>query len=219
MNGWIELKRLIEELSLDISIQGLTQKAKKQGWERRRVAGVKGNVFEYRIADMPSDIRKKLGFDDGSQRVISIDSPLVTNRVRVEILDIEASAGNGIYLSHEEQGLLAQEFDLGYFRQHFGRKDGKNLKIIAVKGDSMHPTLESGELLYIDVSENYFSTDGIYVFTFDGQTFVKRLQKAGRQMFVISDNPAYKEWQITESDQVYIHGRVVQSLPMKWRKW
>nr|DAN98890.1 MAG TPA: Repressor protein CI [Caudoviricetes sp.] len=159
------------------------------------------------------------GDPDPSYRIVEVSEPQKPNTVRIDILDVEASAGNGAYLSPTEQGLLSQEFDLTFFRQQFGRADAKHLKLITVKGDSMAPTLESGDLLYVDISENYFAADGLYVFTFDGQTFIKRLQKVGKEMLVISDNPTYKEWTFTQGDDVFIHGRVVFSMPMKWRKW
>lgn len=159
------------------------------------------------------------GDPDPSYRIVEVSEPQNPNTVRIDILDVEASAGNGAYLSPTEQGLLSQEFDLTFFRQQFGRADAKHLKLITVKGDSMSPTLESGDLLYVDISENYFAADGLYVFTFDGQTFIKRLQKVGKEMLVISDNPTYKEWTFTQDDDVFIHGRVIFSMPMKWRKW
>lgn len=159
------------------------------------------------------------GDPDPSYRIVEVSEPQKPNTVRIDILDVEASAGNGAYLSPTEQGLLSQEFDLTFFRQQFGRADAKHLKLITVKGDSMAPTLESGDLLYVDISENYFAADGLYVFTFDGQTFIKRLQKVGKEMLVISDNPTYKEWTFTQDDDVFIHGRVIFSMPMKWRKW
>ena len=153
-------------------------------------------------------------------RIVESYTPMTENTVRIEILDIEASAGNGVFLTRAEQGLLAQEFDLDFFREKFGRKDGKNLRIIHVKGDSMEPTLESGDLLYVDVAENYFSADGLYVFTFDDHLFIKRLQKRGREMWVISDNHTqYAPWEIKPHDPIYIHGRVTFSLPMKMKKW
>ena len=159
------------------------------------------------------------GDPDPSYRIVEVGEPQNPNTVRIDILDVEASAGNGAYLSPTEQGFLSQEFDLTFFRQHFGRTDAKHLKLITVKGDSMSPTLESGDLLYVDVSENYFAADGHYVFSFDGQTFVKRLQKVGKEMLVISDNATYKEWTLSQNDDVFIHGRVVFSMPIKWRKW
>ena len=159
------------------------------------------------------------GDPNPSYRIVEVSEPQNPNTVRIDILDVEASAGNGAYLSPTEQGLLSQEFDLTFFRQQFGRADAKHLKLITVKGDSMSPTLESGDLLYVDIAENYFAADGLYVFTFDGQTFIKRLQKVGKEMFVISDNQTHKEWTFTQGDDVFIHGRVIFSMPMKWRKW
>lgn len=160
------------------------------------------------------------GDPDPSYRIVEVSEPQNPNTVRIDILDVEVSAGNGAYLSPTERGLLSQEFDLTFFRQQFGRADAKHLKLITVKGDSMAPTLESGDLLYVDVSENYFSADGLYVFTFDDHTFIKRLQKRGREMWAISDNKEeYKEWEIKQDDPVFIHGRVVFSLPMKMKKW
>ena len=74
--------------------------------------------------------------------------------------------------------------------------------------------------IYVDVAENYFSADGLYVFTFDDHTFIKRLQKRGRKMWAMSDNKEkYEPWQIHTDDPIYIHGRVVFSLPMKMKKW
>ena len=167
----------------------------------------------------PHWLKTAEGDPDPSYRIVEVSEPQNPNTVRIDILDVEASAGNGAYLSPTEQGLLSQEFDLTFFRQQFGRADAKHLKLITVKGDSMAPTLESGDLLYVDISENYFAADGLYVFTFDGQTFIKRLQKVGKEMLVISDNPTYKEWTFTQDDDVFIHGRVIFSMPMKWRKW
>lgn len=166
-----------------------------------------------------TDMNSLVNIESDTIQIVERSAPSTANTVRVEILDLEASADNGTFLTRAEQGLLAQEFDLAFFRQQFGRTDGKNLKILAVSGDSMEPTLTSGDLLYVDVAENYFSVDGVYVFTFDEQTFVKRLQKVGKKMIVISDNRAYKEWELHANDAVYIHGRVVFSLPMKMKKW
>jgi transcriptional activator-regulatory protein (phage-related repressor protein) len=44
-----------------------------------------------------------------------VSEPQNPNTVRVDILDVEASAGNGAYLSPTEQGLLSQELDLMFF--------------------------------------------------------------------------------------------------------
>ncbi|HDZ6767310.1 TPA: hypothetical protein RS745_001662, partial [Mannheimia haemolytica] len=41
--------------------QGIILYAKKDKWRRRRVSGVKGNVFEYYVYDMPESVQTSLG--------------------------------------------------------------------------------------------------------------------------------------------------------------
>ena len=226
------MKTLADRVRVELSKKRVSQQwlAEQVGVSQQAIAKVVNgetkspkNILEIATALNVDPHWLKTGEGDPDSdfvRVVNLHDPAAANTVRVEILDIEASAGNGTFLTRAEQGLLAQEFDLDFFRRQFGRTDAKNLKIIAVKGDSMAPTLESGDLLYVDVAENYFSADGLYVFTFDEHTFVKRLQKRGREMWAMSDNKEkYEPWQIHTDDPIYIHGRVVFSLPMKMKRW
>ncbi|MDX3950714.1 DNA-binding protein [Pasteurella multocida] len=58
---WFEIKELLGVGGLATTVQGITKKAKKENWRRRRVTGVKGNVFEYYVKDMPLEVQKALG--------------------------------------------------------------------------------------------------------------------------------------------------------------
>lgn len=133
------------------------------------------------------------------------------NQLRVEVMDVYASAGNGAFLTGDLVGdVCAIEFENDYFLQQFQRATGKGLAIINVKGDSMSPTLESGDLLYVDTTINCYQGDGLYVFSFNDALYVKRLQLAGRKILVLSDNKLYDKWEITadEEAQFTIHGKV-----------
>ncbi|WP_153063948.1 S24 family peptidase [Haemophilus haemolyticus] len=97
-----------------------------------------------------------------------------------------------------------------YHRRFPGIKESIT-RVINVKGDSMNPTFNHGDLLFVDISITSFDGDGIYVFTFDDHLFVKRVQKAGRNFCIISDNEAvYKPWKITHEDMsdIIFHGKV-----------
>lgn len=74
-----------------------------------------------------------------------------------------------------------------------------NIFLMPVKGDSMYPTLKSGALVMVNRIEQ-FGGDGIYVFRFDGQLMVKRLQFSKEGLSVVSDNQSYKEWSLTTSE-------------------
>ncbi|QLB14887.1 hypothetical protein A6B39_05170 [Mannheimia granulomatis] len=133
--------------------------------------------------------------------------------IRVSLLNAEAVAGYGVEASHVVEEVSAVEYTLDHFRQLFHSTNAKNIRLINVKGDSMYPTLESGDLIFVDVSINHYDGDGIYMFTFDGTLFVKRLQKVKYDLVASSDNPAYESWSLTKEEQtnVYIHGKVMLS--------
>lgn len=85
----------------------------------------------------------------------------------------------------------------------------ENLAIITGFGQSMEGTINDGDPLIVDRGINQFIGDGIYVLTWDGLLYVKRLQKHSPTHFdMISDNPRHKDQTINIAD-VTIHARVL----------
>lgn len=148
---------------------------------------------------------------DFASEVDSVEENNEPFYTRLEVLDVYASAGNGEFVSGDLAGYVqAVEFQNEYFHQLFQRASDKGLAIINVKGDSMEPTICSGDLLFVDTARNAYQGDGIYVFSFNDKLYVKRLQFAGDKLLVISDNKHYHTWDINpdnESKVVY-HGKV-----------
>lgn len=138
----------------------------------------------------------------------------------IEVLDINASAGNGFLNNDIVEVIKCIEYDSEHAKTLFNGIPSNNLKIINVSGDSMQGTFESGDAIYIDVTVNQFQSDGIYVFTFGRGLYVKRLQLIKNKLIVISDNKKYQNWDISEEeiDQLYIHGKVMLSQSMLLRK-
>ncbi len=61
----------------------------------------------------------------------------------------------------------------------------------------MEPTIGNGDLLFVDTTKSaYLQVMVSAVFSY-GENLYKRLQFAGDELLVISDNPLYKEWRIT----------------------
>lgn len=121
------------------------------------------------------------------------------------MLNVEASAGfgsNGDII----QVIRQIKYNPEQYYELYRGMNPDNIEIISVKGDSMVPTFYHGDLLFIDISVQEYDGDGIYVFTYDSYTFVKRIQKTGNTFTVLSDNERYKEWEI--KDKCYIHGKV-----------
>lgn len=92
----------------------------------------------------------------------------------------------------------------------------QDVAIIPVQGDSMQPTLDEGDVVFIDTRHRWPSPPGLYAVLDEiGGVVVKRLEvssKPGAEqqlVSVMSDNPrhATKEW---NSEDLFIVGRVLR---------
>jgi len=145
----------------------------------------------------------------------------VADVFRVEVLDVSASAGAGhIQGSDVIDVIHAIEYSNDQALAMFGGRTSSGVKVINVRGDSMASTIEPGDLIFVDVNVNEFDGDGIYVFGFDGKVYVKRLQMIPDQLLVISDNPMYREWNITKDNEhrFHIYGKVLISQSQSFKR-
>jgi phage repressor protein C with HTH and peptisase S24 domain len=79
-------------------------------------------------------------------------------------------------------------------------------------GQSMQPSIQDGDLLFVDTSENKFGNFGVYVLEVGGERLVKRVQpKLDGSLTLISDNAAYEAEHLPPSQAAEVHvvGRVL----------
>lgn len=151
---------------------------------------------------------------------VCIDGSIVSepkDTVTVRQIEAFASAGNGYINNPFPELIRSIEIPLDRVYELFGRRSLDGVVIINADGDSMSPTLNPKDLLFIDTKTVQFTGDGVYVFDFEGSTFIKRLQKVkGRKLAVISDNEFYPPFHIEENEmhELYFHGRLLISIPM-----
>lgn len=128
-----------------------------------------------------------------------------TNKISVRLYDVSASAGVGGLVEYEP----SVEVELGdTLKIALGINHPSKAKMLHVQGDSMSPTLQSNSLIAIEEVDS-FSDDGIYVFTWDSDLFVKRLQRTKSGIKVISDNTIYEPWEIL-SDEMRGEGFIIR---------
>ncbi|MFV7790310.1 S24 family peptidase [Aliarcobacter lanthieri] len=122
---------------------------------------------------------------------------------------VSVSAGGGAYENEDEFESLELP---SYFVNMLGGKENlKNIDAINVVGDSMEPTLNSDNIIFIDKTKNNISRDGIYAFTTIHGLFVKRIQKrVDGKLDIISDNKDYP-LQILNKEELDILGKVISS--------
>lgn len=125
---------------------------------------------------------------------------------------VSVSAGGGAYES--EDNFESLEIP-PYFIHMLGGKDNlKNIDAINVVGDSMEPTLNNDNIIFIDKTKNDCNRDGIYAFTTEHGLFVKRIQKkVDGNLDIISDNKDYPS-QILGVKDLKILGKVISSFGM-----
>lgn len=104
--------------------------------------------------------------------------------------EVEASMGYGVTVYNEQQTATYS----------ISRKLARDLGITATqsemiyaRGNSMLPTIESGDSLLVDHSKIEIYDGKIYCVRLDGQLYAKRLQKlSDRKIKIISDNKDYE---------------------------
>ncbi|HGM5387451.1 S24 family peptidase [Serratia sp. 201] len=158
------------------------------------------------------------GFLDGTddERIAEQES----QNFKIEVLDVQASAGPGVINSEVVQTIRSIEYTDDHAVQMFGGKQASQIKMITVDGDSMAGTIELGDAIFVDVSKDYFSGDGIYVFLYKNHLHVKRLQMLPDHLLVHSDNPEYVDWVITEENEnkLKVIGKVLLSQSQAFKR-
>lgn len=136
--------------------------------------------------------------------------PLADDFVYVAKYEVSASAGNGAVI-HDEAVVDHLAFKRSWVAQTLGL-DPSHLALIDARGDSMSPTIESGDLLLLDTRSGFARTEGIYVINLAGSLLVKRLRiKLSGEVDVMSDNSRYASETISGAalDRLVMVGRVV----------
>lgn len=134
------------------------------------------------------------------------DSAQYNDFVYVPQVSGEISAGGGLVPDNTVEMRIA-------FRKEWieRRGDPRNMSLIRVSGDSMEPTLQSGDLVLIDHGRNFIDPQGgIYAISMDDTIMIKRLQLIypTKTLKIISDNSRYAPLE-TVSDQVKVNGKVI----------
>ncbi len=135
--------------------------------------------------------------------------PDISGFVMVPRFDVTASAGPGAFA--EDQAPV----DFLAFRKEWLADDASILPgkaaLISATGDSMEPTIRSGDILLVDRAIERVMDDAIYVIGYDERLLVKRVQRfTNGSVAIKSDNPAYETETLSAdmAESLRIAGRV-----------
>lgn len=124
--------------------------------------------------------------------------------------EVDCAAGNGCIISDENIT------DYVSFDNKILKELGANIshcEIIRVKGDSMYPTLQTGDKVLVDTSQKEIFDNKIYIIRIDNELKIKRIHKlSSGKVGITSDNPFYQpETLDPEKVDFEICGRVLWS--------
>ncbi len=142
---------------------------------------------------------------------------------RTALAQIQAIAGRTIDLPRYEARLSAgagsseperEEID-GFavpedFVRQVLRRSPRGLIVARADGNSMAPTINDGDLLIIDTTDQRLQNSRIYALSVDGNLFVKRIARSIKaQVQLVSDNKEYETELLPDDVDVRIIGQVI----------
>ncbi len=132
--------------------------------------------------------------------------------ISIPVMNVEASAGHGAIVPEHEEVQDMMRLNESWLRTTF-HANPNSVTILPIKGDSMEPTIRSGELALIEkLDPSDQPGDGIYVIRVEEAIAVKRLQFfPNKHIKVSSDNPLFSPYEVTPDNinDFAILGRVL----------
>ena len=130
--------------------------------------------------------------------------------VAIQYVAVRPSMGGGAVVEAEERSGRDFHFRRAWIRDRL-KAAPSLLRVMAVQGDSMMPTLNDGDTVLVDMTQRNPSPPGVFVLH-DGMGLVaKRLEHVPLsdppRVRIISDNPRYSPYECT-TDEVNIIGRI-----------
>ena len=133
------------------------------------------------------------------------------DRIRFPRLNAEATCGAaGTINDHYIEVVDYVTVAAAWAREKLGGNLNK-IQVITAHGDSMEPTIENGDVMFVDTAVEAFEGDGLYLLWYIDGLKAKRLQSTvGGGLMIISDNSSYRTETVRGEDlnAVRIIGRI-----------
>ncbi|PIT41843.1 hypothetical protein BHC43_00270 [Snodgrassella alvi] len=142
-----------------------------------------------------------------------------SNSTTLKLYDMKASCGQGTVIPEFPELLRTIEIPNDALIELLGTTSLQGVELMPPDGDSMEPTIPRRSITLIKTDIDRFQDSGVYLITFDGYTYIKRLARGKSGVIrVISDNKLYSDTDFdinpNELDQLIIHGKFWKALPL-----
>lgn len=140
------------------------------------------------------------------------------NIITLEKLDVEAGCDpSGGPVCNDVAVVERIQVSIEWFKQNISRYRTQGHQLVTARGDSMEPTINSGDIVVVDVRDTDVTQEGIFCLNYGGGVTIKRIQVLPFGVEFISDNKLYNSFVLKgqELDAIKIIGRVVTALCVK----
>lgn len=210
-------------LGIPGTARGCRDKAQREKWPAKQVQGKGGKGGVLTLYQPPAQVLAAIdAIGDLPPPSPAREKPIPASRhieqpiagyVAIPLYNgVRAAAGDGALVEHEtpDDALVFKE---QWVRIELGARP-QDLYLIRVAGDSMEPTLRSGDVILVDRRATRPDREGVYILRMNDMLLVKRLQALpGGVVRVISDNAAFAPFDIKAAEfggaELAIIGRVV----------
>src|SRR5699024_1756687 len=111
--------------------------------------------------------------------------------IRLPILEVSPAAGAGREPMDYPAVIDYLELPESWAQHRLGR-DLSKYRVLPVSGDSMSPTINDGDLVFVDTSVTSYQSNGVYVIIWHDRLLIKRLRASlsSGKIEIASDNEA-----------------------------
>ncbi len=124
----------------------------------------------------------------------------------VPVYDMDTSSDNPRF-DNKEFYMFSISVNSGFAEVIGG--DENNLTGLYMRGKSMEPELNQGDILLVDTTAYAVSQDSIYAFYYKNAHYIKRLQRIGDKVKVLGANNSYDSWMIDNINDIKVFGEAV----------
>ena len=137
-----------------------------------------------------------------------------TDTVSIDVVDAVACCGDG-HVNFETHIVGQQMLTVSALHQ-ITSVNPAHIKILKVVGDSMEPTISNNDFVWVDISCQTPTGDGIYLFCIGDMLVVKRVQinPFDQSVQILSDNAKYQPIRAENYQTVKTVGRVISFTKM-----
>lgn len=174
------------------SLADISPRLARQAEEAGRLLPSSNSISDSPAAYLPSNNNKEKRVQSNVVSIGTRSSQSAGGEyIQLELFNVRMSAGHGAAQIDHPDVVNHLPVLRDWALDNLGSADPAVIKLVTAAGDSMHPTIEDGSLLFVDVRVRHFQGDGIYCLSWNGGMLVKRLiAKRDGSLVIKSDNPS-----------------------------